>query len=98
MRNPLKSSETWWMIIATAAAVGAGILTRAGLKGAYRLTHQGNDPPQNPSDPDADWGETLLFMGLTGAAVGVARLLARQGAAKGWRRVTGSYPQRLFTH
>lgn len=92
----LLSEDTLWAVVATLAAVVAGVVLRNAVKGGYRLTHHGDNPPQNPEDPGTDWGETILFMGLTGAAVGIARVLGRRGAAAGWRRVTGHAPRALM--
>ena len=83
-----------WTLISTGSAVGAGILTRNLLKAGWRSVRH-DDPPLNPALPNIRWSDALAWAFACGAAIGVARLLARHGAASGWRRVMNSPPPGL---
>ena len=54
-----------------------------------------SDPPGNPAHHDVAWRDALLWALLTGAVVGVIRLVAQRAAAGAWYRVTGDYPEAL---
>lgn len=91
MKNDWGSEDTRWMVIGAASAALAGIAVRSALKAGWQLWRD-EDPPNNPAAPDVSWKDALAWAGATGAAVAVARVLARRGAVVGWRRVTGRYP------
>lgn len=83
--------KTTWRIVGTGLAVLSGILVRKLLIAVWsRLTK--HDPPTNPGAPDTTWVEGLGWALASGAAVGVARLVAARGATAGWQRVTGALP------
>lgn len=85
------TERTVWRVGATVAAIGAGIVMRRVLVALWtRLRHA--NPPSNPAAPSTTWPEALGWSLATGAAVGVARLLATRGAAAGWRAATGVLP------
>lgn len=77
-----------WNVVVLGAAIGAGIVTRSLLKAGWRRA-TGDEPPKNPAASSVGWGEALAWTAATGVAVGVARLLARRGAAAGWEKVKG---------
>jgi hypothetical protein len=52
-------------------------------------------PPTNPESPDTTWQEAVGWAIVSGAAVGVARLLATRTAANYWRKSTGELPPGL---
>lgn len=94
MEERLDPQETLWKMLAGLAAVGAAVGARNALiKGWER--QRGSAPPANPADPSTDWSEAITWAVLTGALVGLARLLAARGAAEGWRKATGAYPPGL---
>jgi hypothetical protein len=80
-----------WKGVATLAAVGAAIAARNATSAVWRK-RTGHDPPTNPADPDTSWGEAVAWTLVTGALVGVARLVARRGAASLWAKVEGELP------
>jgi hypothetical protein len=82
---------TMWKGVATLAAVGAAIAARNATSAVWRK-RTGHDPPMNPADPDTSWGEAVAWTLVTGALVGVARLVARRGAASLWAKVEGELP------
>ncbi|MBW3543592.1 MAG: DUF4235 domain-containing protein [Planctomycetes bacterium] len=82
-----------WKALGTGAAVMAGVGARSALKAGWTAVTD-DDPPLNPADSDTAWSQALMWTVAAGVTVGLARLLARRGAAEGWRAWTGSYPGR----
>lgn len=81
-----------WKALAALASVGAAVAARNATAALWRH-RTGQEPPSNPADPDTDWGEAIAWTLATGALVGVARLVARRGAAQVWEQVEGELPQ-----
>lgn len=67
-------------IVETGAAIAAGVGTRLLLKSVWKLT-RGTEPPVNPADSETRWSDALMWAASVGAAIGVARVLARRGTA-----------------
>lgn len=86
--------EILWKVLAGGAAVLAAILARKVLVSGWRSARHA-DPPANPADPSTSWGEAITWAALTGALVGIARMVAQRGAAQSWNRVTGGLPPGL---
>jgi hypothetical protein len=80
-----------WRILGGLSAVLAGVAARKVLVKSWRLA-TGNDPPANPEAPDTSWQEAVGWAVVSGAAMGVARLLATRKAAAYYRRSTGHLP------
>jgi Protein of unknown function (DUF4235) len=87
-------SNLAWKIMATGAAVGASILARKVTDGTWKMV-SGGDSPTNPEDPNIDWGEAIAFALLSGAIVGLTRMLANRNAAKLYEKSTGRLPEEL---
>ncbi|HET6951014.1 MAG TPA: DUF4235 domain-containing protein [Acidimicrobiales bacterium] len=83
-----------WNAVASGAAVGAVMLTRPLVARGWRLAF-GSEPPGNPAHQDVAWRDALLWAVVTGALVGVIRLVAQRLAAGAWQKATGSYPGEL---
>lgn len=81
-----------WNVFSGLAAGGAGITASMLLKGAWGAVFNRGVPPEDPSDPNADFVDALGWTVITGVGIGVATLVARRGAAKGWKFLTGSHP------
>ncbi len=80
-----------WRLLGGLSAVLAGIVTRKALaKGWHAAT--GNHPPANPAAPGTEWREAIPFAILSGAAMGLARMLATRRAAGYYRKSTGHLP------
>ena len=78
-----------------ALGAGAGIVAAAGVRKLLTAGWRGatkSDPPGNPAAPANSWTSALVWSASLGAAVGVARLVAKRGAAEGWKRATGELP------
>jgi len=80
-----------WKALATLVSIGAAVAARNATSALWRK-RTGHEPPINPADPDTDWGEAIAWTLATGALVGVARLVARRGAARVWQQVEGELP------
>ena len=74
--------------MSTAAAIGAGIVTRNVLKRVWTDT-TGQEPPNDPSDPSVGWPEALTWAAAAGVAVGVGRVVGRRLAASAYQKVSG---------
>lgn len=83
-----------WKVIGTGSAVLAATAAQKGLTAAWRLA-TGDDPPTIPEDPDTSWREAVAWAVMSGAVVGVARLVATRRAAHYYMRSTGELPKAL---
>ena len=82
---------TTWKLMGTGGAVLSGMLAKKVLTAGWEKA-TGNPPPANPESPDVSWGEALAWAIISGAIVGVARMLATRKAADYYRRSTGHLP------
>jgi hypothetical protein len=85
---------TTWKLMGTGGAVLTGMLTKKVLTTGWEKA-TGNPPPANPESPDVSWGEALAWAIVSGALVGVARMLATRKAADYYRRSTGHLPPEM---
>ncbi|NLT54864.1 MAG: DUF4235 domain-containing protein [Actinomycetales bacterium] len=83
-----------WKILGAGSTVAAGALADRALHAVWRSA-TGHEPPVSPEDPDTDWVEALAWAALSGAVIGVARLLATRRAAAYYRESSGSLPKAL---
>lgn len=88
------TEERAWDTIALASSVLAGIAVRQALQTGWKVMKR-DEPPTNPAARSVDWSDALVWTLAVGAAVGVGRMLAERGAAAGWRKVRGTYPEGL---
>jgi Protein of unknown function (DUF4235) len=80
--------------IASGAAIGGVVATRPLVERSWRLV-VGSEPPGNPAAEDVAWRDAILWALVTGAVVGLIRLVAQRAAAGAWQKVRGSYPDAL---
>jgi len=83
-----------WKALGTGAAVFAAALAEKGVTTAWRAA-TGEEPPIHPENPDIHWGEAVTWALLSGAAIGLARLVATRRAAAYYRNSSGSLPKSL---
>jgi hypothetical protein len=81
-----------WKVAGGVTAAAAAVEAKKAVDLAWRAVSGGKEPPANPEDPETTWGEAVAWALLSGTAIGLARLLAQRGAAKMWKRRTGSLP------
>jgi hypothetical protein len=89
-RRILDDRRTWTLVAAGSAAL-VGIVSRQALRRGWSVWRR-EPPPDNPAAPDVSWQDAMLWACATGLVVGVGRVLARRGAAAGWRMLTGRRP------
>jgi hypothetical protein len=80
-----------WRLLGGLSAVFAGIAARKLLVTGWEKTTGGN-PPANPAAPGTQWREAVPFALASGAAMGLARMLATRKAAAYYRKSTGRLP------
>lgn len=80
-----------WKLVGITSGLVAARTTKKVLDKTWTKT-KGTEPPRNPAAPGTTWGEALSWAIATGAALGVARLVAMRGAAQAWKKTTGSLP------
>lgn len=86
-----KGGSITWKVFGGLSAVFAGVAARKLLVTTVTKT-TGKTPPANPEAPDTSWQEAVVWALLSGAAIGVARMLATRKAAGYYRRSTGHLP------
>lgn len=84
-----------WKILAAGAAMGASIVAHKVTDGTWKFV-SGGDSPANPEDPDIDIKEAVAFALLSGAIIGLSRMMANRQAAKVYQKSTGHLPQALL--
>src|SRR5436309_15659952 len=77
--------------MAMLATVVVALLARKTLAFAWR-TATGKEPPANPEHPEVTWPEAATWAVVSGAVVGLARLVAQKKVASTWHRSTGALP------
>ncbi len=83
-----------WKLISVGAAFGASVVARKLTDGTWKFV-SGGDSPTNPEDPDIEWKEAVAFALLSGAIVGLSRMLANRQAAQVYKKSTGHLPPAL---
>lgn len=83
-----------WKVMGTGGAVLAGVAAKKVLGAGWKAA-TGNAPPANPEHPDTSWAEALTWAVVSGALIGVARMLAARKAAGYYRRSTGHLPPEM---
>ena len=91
MTLSLDREKLKFIALATGSAVIAAAAVRNALRAGWRAVAD-DDPPLNPASLETDWDEALAWTVMTGVAAGLARLVARRGAAHLWRSVKGFPP------
>jgi hypothetical protein len=80
-----------WRLLGGLSAVLAAFAARKLLIQSWQTT-TGKQPPANPASPSTTWPEAVGWAMLSGAAIGLARLVATRKAATYYRRSTGHLP------
>lgn len=75
------AQDTAQSVATTAAAIGAGIVTRSLITKAWEAS-TGEEPPNDPTAPGVTWKQALTWAAATGVGVGVGRVVGRRFAAK----------------
>ncbi len=83
-----------WKVLGTGAAIGAAAVARKLVTSGWTAT-TGKEPPANPEDPEVSWPEAVGWAVVSGALIGVARLLATRKAAAYYTKSAGHRPKGL---
>ena len=83
-----------WTVFSLASALAAAAVAKKALNSSWRAT-TGKNPPENPADPDVDVWEAVLWAGVSGTLVALARMLAQRKAAIYYKRSAGHLPPQL---
>lgn len=86
--------DKMWNGVASAAAIGAVVATKPLIERIWTLV-AGHEPPGNPAAEEVAWRDAILWAVITGAVVGLIRLVAQRSAAGAWQRARGQYPAAL---
>ncbi|ANS79817.1 hypothetical protein SGUI_2421 [Serinicoccus hydrothermalis] len=68
-------------LLTVGAVIAASSIARKATDGTWKFV-TGNDSPTNPEDPDIDLKEAVAFAVLSGALVGLARMLANRESSR----------------
>lgn len=71
-------------VIGLATTLGATALAKKAVDATWKLG-AGKKPPTDPTDPDVDLREAMLWAVLSGAVIGVAKMWASRRLAKSAR-------------
>ena len=83
-----------YKLLAAGGTFGAAFVARKAVTSGWKLV-TGNEPPANPEDPEVEWAEAIGWALLSGAAIGLARLVASRQAAVWYRQFTGEHPPNM---
>lgn len=87
----MAAASAGWKLVGITSGLVAARTTKKVLDATWTRA-KGTEPPRNPAAPGTSWREALSWAVATGAALGVARLVALRGAAHAWKKTTGSLP------
>jgi hypothetical protein len=89
-----QSGKTGYKIMALVASLVGAMVARKTLTLGWKLV-SGKEPPANPEHPEVTWGEAVSWAIISGAVVGLARMVAQKRVASSWHRSTGTLPPGL---
>jgi hypothetical protein len=77
---------------AMAMTLGATAVARKAADSVWKMGSKGKTPPTDPTDPDVELREAILFAVISGVVVSVARtVLARKLAARERRELRAEH-------
>lgn len=83
-----------WKVLAIVSGVVGARVAKAASDGTWKAA-TGGKPPANPADPDVSWKEAAVFAIVSGAIMGVARMVAQKQAAHFYTKSAGHPPEAL---
>jgi len=83
-----------WKVLATLSAVVAAAAADRALTLIWRGA-TGEKPPTVPEDPETTWVQAASWAALSGAVMGLARMIATRQAAAYYKKSTGELPKAL---
>ncbi|MBV9291404.1 MAG: DUF4235 domain-containing protein [Frankiales bacterium] len=94
MAKQQKEGGAGYKVMALVASVLGALVARKTLAFTWKAV-AGKEPPANPEHPAVTWPEAVSWAVISGAVVGVARMVAQKKVAASWHRSTGSLPPGL---
>lgn len=88
-------NEIGWKLLATGGGLLAATVARKVTDTSWKAV-TGADSPQHAEDPDIGFKEALAFALVSGAIIGISRMLANKGAAQVYKKSTGHLPNSLM--
>lgn len=85
-------SDKLWSLATTGAAIGGGIMAKKVIEKAWALVTDGT-VPDNPEDPEVNWGEAIAFALVSGAVVQLARVMVNHKSTQAYAKKKGRLPQ-----
>ena len=83
-----------WKFMGTGAAVVATLLADEALHAGWRMA-TGKKPPTTPEDPESNLREAVVWAAVSGAVIGLFRLVATRKAAQYYAKSTGELPAEM---
>ena len=80
-----------YKLLGLGLAVPTGIVVKKLADTAWEKV-RGYPPPKNPAAPGVDWPEAIAWAAVSGALMGVGRLVAARGATSAYQSITGELP------
>ena len=90
----MASNSRVWSVMSMASALAGAMLAKKALTTSWTAA-TGKKPPGNPAHPDVSVAEGVAWAIASGAAIGVARMLAARKAAEYYYRSTGHLPPNM---
>lgn len=87
-------ADLGWKVLAVGAGLAGSKLAKAATDGTWKAA-TGKQTPSNPADPDVEWKEALAFAIVSGAIMGLARMLTQRQAAQAYVKTTGKVPSAI---
>jgi Protein of unknown function (DUF4235) len=81
-----------WKVLGTGAAESADVVARRVAVTGWTIA-TGRKPPGHPNNPQVSWPRAIGWAVVSGAFVGVARLVATRQAAAYYTRSAGHPPK-----
>ena len=90
-KAPREKGKRAWKMLGTSVALAAGVATTRALDATWQ-TATGRKPPTSPESPEIGGREAILWAGVSGMAMGMAKMYATRRAANYWVRSFGTLP------
>jgi len=90
-KEPKEKGKRAWKILGSGVAVAAGIATTRALDATWQ-TATGRKPPTSPESPEIGNREALVWAGVSGMAMGIAKMFATRKAANYWVKSFDTLP------
>src|SRR3954469_15653656 len=81
-------------LLAACAGIFGAYAARKLLQTSWKAA-TGKQPPANPEHPQVTFVEAASWAAVSGAVIGVVRMLAQRKVASAWHKSTGSLPPGL---